>query len=448
MTNDTNLLRVRDIEVKGLFRLYNHHVELKLKDRVTILHGANGVGKTVLLRLIAALFSGRFTEFARVPFERFTVHLTDGSRVSVESDESPKKRKGIELFLTDTHGHRREKKIEIDPARLSKQIARLESALPWLSRIGADLWLDERSGDQLNTGDIFARYIDFIPRGTQEFQIFQEPDWFTALRHRVNVHLIEAQRLFRMESVESRPYPPRARRMTPTVLDYAKDLQRQINDTMAKYASESQALDQSFPQRLLQGAGKTLPVDELKKRMQELEAKRDQLKKIGLVHKSLEYPFDVTALENLEQTKNSVMTLYVQDTAQKLGVLDDLARRVELLLDNVNGKFKHKSIYIDRSKGFVAIDHDGQLLDLESLSSGEQHELVLLYDLLFRVKPNTLVLIDEPELSLHLSWQRRFLPELLEIVQTANFDVLIATHSPFIVGDRSDLMVALDAEVE
>ena len=69
---------------------------------------------------------------------------------------------------------------------------------------------------------------------------------------------------------------------------------------------------------------------------------------------------------------------------------------------------------------------------------------MLHYDLLFRVRPNTLVLIDEPELSLHVAWQKKFLPDLLKIVATAQFDVVLATHSPFIVGDRSDLMVGLD----
>jgi predicted ATP-binding protein involved in virulence len=52
-------------------------------------------------------------------------------------------------------------------------------------------------------------------------------------------------------------------------------------------------------------------------------------------------------------------------------------------------------------------------------------------------------LIDEPELSLHVTWQKAFLTELMAIIRSVNFDVLIATHSPFIVGDRFDLMVPL-----
>ena len=153
--------------------------------------------------------------------------------------------------------------------------------------------------------------------------------------------------------------------------------------------------------------------------MQELEGKRQQLKRIGLIDEDPTYPFDITTLERLDETRRTVMTLYVEDTRRKLGVLDELARRVEILLGNINKKFRHKAILIDREKGFVARTEEHQLLDLDALSSGEQHELVLLYDLLFRVKPNTLVLIDEPELSLHVTWQKSFLPDLLEIVATA-----------------------------
>src|SRR5690349_22975449 len=49
----------------------------------------------------------------------------------------------------------------------------------------------------------------------------------------------------------------------------------------------------------------------------------------------------------------------------------------------------------------VECEPDQRPIDVEALSSGEQHELVLLFDLIFRVEKNTLVLIDEPELSLH-----------------------------------------------
>ena len=94
----------------------------------------------------------------------------------------------------------------------------------------------------------------------------------------------------------------------------------------------------------------------------------------------------------------------------------------------------------------LSVQRDGETIALDQLSSGEQHELVLLYDLAFRVRPSTLVLIDEPELSLHPVWQQQFLGDIMKIAKNGAFDVLIATHSPYIIGDRNDLCVELKAE--
>lgn len=135
--------------------------------------------------------------------------------------------------------------------------------------------------------------------------------------------------------------------------------------------------------------------------------------------------------------------MYVHDTTAKLAKLDALKDRSRLLLEKMNRKYRHKNIRVHREHGLVAVNDKGQRLELDCLSSGEQHELVLYYDLLFKVPSNTIVLIDEPELSLHVAWQKKFLPDLLEIVKLSSFDTLIATHSPYIIGAREDLMVGL-----
>ena len=80
---------------------------------------------------------------------------------------------------------------------------------------------------------------------------------------------------------------------------------------------------------------------------------------------------------------------------------------------------------------------------LRDLSSGEQHEVVLLYELIFNAKPDTLVLIDEPEISLHVTWQKAFLDDLIQIIELQQIQVLIATHSPQIINNRWDLVYNL-----
>ena len=97
---------------------------------------------------------------------------------------------------------------------------------------------------------------------------------------------------------------------------------------------------------------------------------------------------------------------------------------------------------------FILIADNGREVPFSVLSSGEQHLLNLYYQLLFEIEPDTLVMIDEPELSMNVVWQRNFLKDLQRIIELRKFDVLIATHSPEIIYDKWDWTVALGEKVD
>ncbi len=59
-------------------------------------------------------------------------------------------------------------------------------------------------------------------------------------------------------------------------------------------------------------------------------------------------------------------------------------------------------------------------------------------DLLFNVPVGGVVLIDEPEISLHIAWQLAFIPDVKKIAQLAGFTFVVATHSPQIINDEWD----------
>ncbi len=117
--------------------------------------------------------------------------------------------------------------------------------------------------------------------------------------------------------------------------------------------------------------------------------------------------------------------------------------KMEFFAKIINSRFYNKQMHINDTEGIVFTISGGKTLDAKNLSSGEQQILVLLYELLFKVKSDTLILIDEPELSLHVVWQQEFLRDLQDIIRLVGFDVLIATHSPQIIHDRWDLAVEL-----
>ena len=303
--SEPSLLRVRAIEVKKLFGLYDHDVQLNSTERVTIVHGPNGVGKTMVLKLVAALFAGRFHELALVPFERFEVALSDGTRLTVEQQKpesarppmAPKRRASLRLFAK-FQGKKGVLESDLEPES-ERLLDMVERVVPWLARIAHNRWFDGRTGESLTAADVIARYPELVTSSSLRARNLSiEPDWFTPIRSRVVVHLIEAQRLLRFlvedSSGGSRRVGPS---MVPTVRDHAQDLHRQIKDTLARYGTESQSLDQTFPQRLIRAAGHALPLDEIKDRMTALESKRSKLKRIGLLDENAAYPFDITSLD-------------------------------------------------------------------------------------------------------------------------------------------------------
>ena len=431
---ESELLRLQRIAVDRLFGTYDHDIHLKLEDRVTLLHGPNGVGKTVVLGMVDALLRRRLGYIRGIPFSRFFLEFRDGSTVEVAA-AGQESGDGYELRLF-TQGQSHSASLdELSPA--GRIAAKIEYLRPH-SRI-ADAWIDMRDDEVLDASDVVSRYSEGDTDGEQT-------SWFDRFLGHARAHFIEAQRLMRTDlgALSRFGYRRTLRREPPffAVDECSEHFRRRIADTMVQYGRESQTLDLSFPQRLI-SATDELAVDELKQRMSELDRKTEELKRIGVLDETPTHPFPVDKLGDMDAARIRVMTLYVQDTEGKLQVLDDLAKRVHVLLDNVNQKYRHKKIALDREHGLVARSDIGQVLALRALSSGEQQELVLHYDLLFRVRSNTIVLVDEPELSLHVAWQKRFLPDLLRIVELSNFDALVATHSPYVVGDRDDLMVAL-----
>ena len=101
----------------------------------------------------------------------------------------------------------------------------------------------------------------------------------------------------------------------------------------------------------------------------------------------------------------------------------------------INQRLSFKKIKISISDGIKIIDDDKKEIKLNQLSSGEKHEIIVFYNLIFKTEDNTLLLIDEPEISLHISWQKKFTEDLLKIIKYKKLNVIVATHSPEIIGE-------------
>jgi len=78
--------------------------------------------------------------------------------------------------------------------------------------------------------------------------------------------------------------------------------------------------------------------------------------------------------------------------------------------------------------------HESKPIDVSKTSSGQQQMLCAVFGLATAVTSNSLVLLDEPELSLHPEWQLKFVDALFEVMKSVrDCHVLVATHSPMVV---------------
>ncbi|WP_428503066.1 AAA family ATPase [Roseateles sp.] len=83
-------------------------------------------------------------------------------------------------------------------------------------------------------------------------------------------------------------------------------------------------------------------------------------------------------------------------------------------------------------------ESQGGITPFRDLSSGEQQIVSLVVKIIAQAEQHCLFLVDEPEISLHVSWQR-VLPRVLSVISRYfSCDILVATHSPLLISSVSD----------
>lgn len=124
-----------------------------------------------------------------------------------------------------------------------------------------------------------------------------------------------------------------------------------------------------------------------------------------------------------------------------VGNLDRVERRIEKSVapverfrETLNRLFSNGKRVSPQSAALTITLDSGLVLSPAALSSGEKHLLKLLLTAM-TAEGNT-VIIDEPELSMHIDWQRAF----VSTVHTLNPDcqLIMATHSPEIMAELAD----------
>lgn len=434
-------MKIKKISIVKLFGLFNHEI-LVNKTGITIIIGENGLGKTVLLEMLEAFFKKNFYYFSKIVFEEIKFEFDDGIIWQI----CKKEEKGdslLEVTQINKNGSPyNPHKIQIHSQEQIEQIAsRIARAYP-LRRVSTRMWEDRRTGVLLTPEDIIEKYNSV---NLDLFSTEQEKGnkWFNERVNGVSINLIETQRLIHTKEVSEHIYEQ-------TVELYSQDLSQKIKSLLTASTELSSQLDRTYPNRLIYSIKKehSISIEELNKELNRLEERRRLLDTVGLI--VIDKESNISRIDDNNELIINVLTLYIEDSFKKIEIFSEISKKIELFIDIINKRFKHKKLYIDKEKGFwfkstmiKDLKGDYQTIPLAKLSSGEKNELVLFYRLLFESLPNSLILIDEPEISLHISWQNCFIEDLKEIAKLNQLDVLIATHSPDIIANNWNLKVEL-----
>lgn len=154
------------------------------------------------------------------------------------------------------------------------------------------------------------------------------------------------------------------------------------------------------------------------------EAFSDELHRVSSLFDSFE-DFENASANQYEPIKNYLETLngFLKDTGKEI----KFSELTKVLYFTTNTK-----------------KYDGEIRqkNLSLLSSGERQLIILLTYIAFPPLNTNIVIIDEPELSLHPSWQANFMEKSDKLLDQRS-QLIIATHSPEIVGKRREFCIEI-----
>jgi ABC-type transport system involved in cytochrome c biogenesis ATPase subunit len=383
-------MKLSGIKIEKLFGQFDYDITLNRDDGITILTGPNGYGKTTILNIIWSLFNQRFNALWVVKAKSIALLFNNGMSLVF----SILKERGKGAFIN-----------------------------PIITVLQAEAFFnDEKTGVEKHVYDGSGTTVKFTMGK------------ITELIQSQNVYFIKDQRLAYSNAIKydgTFKYDGTIKHDGTAVLATIDQFSRDLAEHIAHVKSEEDklalSLADSFPDRIL-NYKQPLPDDVFEKRFEALSQKQQRLRHYGIT------PGAFTR-SGYEGENRRILSVYLEDYERKTSLYDGLLEKLDLFLSILEKKkFVNKTITIDAETGFGFVTSEDSQLPLAALSSGEQNEIVLLYELLFKAPPGSLVLIDEPETSMHVAWQLDFLQDIESIAKMSGLFFIVATHSPDLIN--------------
>ena len=418
-------MKINRLQVSLLFGLYDYDIDFgRQGGDFTVLTSPNGYGKTTLLNIIKSLHVKRLFFLYVLKYKSLSIWFDDGSVLLVkefgdeikegrELDARVNQRRGLTLrwMLKDIelcHFDYIPNQIQLAKNAAVRRMTTSHRYPIEVPPSDVEFFLDGEGGEVLNT----------------ELAQMQNQEQFLLQLATVQTDFIGANRIY---TVNRRYRDARIRTELP-VLQVVLDLRDRLLKEVVGFQNNFQRLDSKLIDMLLEGKGREISEEEYGKKASELLSLMDELTLFGLINKQ--------TLPAYQKDKGKILDVYLSLMEEKLQYYKDFLPLVRLFNKNVRQKhFANKTIMLSPQHGLRIESDNGDILSADLLSTGEQNQLVLLYDLIFETPKDSILLIDEPESSLHVAWQNDFVRDMQTIASSKNLQIIVATHSPIIVSN-------------
>lgn len=440
---------LRTLEIVKLFGRFDYRISFS-KENIMIITGPNGYGKSTILRIINSFSNEGLDRVLSYPYEKLMIF----------SDNI-----GLEITKGD-------KRIKIGKYEFDYSAEDYRNELRYLS-IAKQLEEDDFPDDSSNGIISFAQRM--FPRWlfTEKYQkdllfalrVIRSKDraeeknyFFACLQQSIDlvlemrndigkVHFIQEQRLIEKkivsDDIQERREPKQE--YVKVIEENSIKLQKELAEIMKRHSSVSSNLDSTYIERLLETDDVEGAFEDTLEQLTVLQMKHEKLQKYGLAS-----AHNATYISNMDKDKlkrfGIEISIYLKDANEKYRVFESIIEKLDLYEKIVNEKLMFKRIRLSSSEGIVVMTDENAKLALSELSSGEQEILVLFYKLIFESDVN-LLMIDEPEISLHIAWQKELMENIRSVVALKrDIRVIIATHSPQILSYNWDYQVDLGGQ--
>ena len=428
---------IESFEIRKLWGYRDIHVQFH-RD-VNILIGPNGSGKTTILNLLHAILSSDLRSVLEVKFGEAVIKLrgvSDNSVRTVKAKVTPEdstlklsvSRTRINLdidFVLGRRGpgyYRHPESGQIlrrTPPRPSIRGRRVpELTLPELTSLVPIVWLP------------VSRRFPETEAEEERYPRTETAEWVD--RRLENLLSELSQYHSRLNAKLSERYKAFEHQVLSAIL-YSKE-HDQFNSIPSSLPTETEK------KQLLSAFKATGLLDKkIQVRINEhFVAAEEVLKRIGKSPDVLKVD-DILVLPLISRTK--LMVEYAGELEQDR---EKIFASLRLYEDTVNSYLNDKAAKVDESGDLRILSSSPSELTPYLLSSGEKQILILLTQALLRVGMPVVYMADEPELSLHVTWQELLLESLVTLGRQTQapssnqMQIIVATHSPDIVGKFQD----------